>query len=114
MISVGDTVWIEDDDERELDEVNLAKLRITDINQNVFPNIAKRYYRLENGQWYSEDSVFVNKKDLVESLIEQNKENQEELVLDIEAVIHELEDLKEKARLFGTRQDVLKKLKETI
>jgi hypothetical protein len=114
MISVGDSVWIEEDDGYELDEVNLVQLRVIDINQDILRNSLVRYYRLENEQWHSKEEVFLNKKDLVNFLIEQNKESQEDLVLDIESIIHELEDLKEKARLFRTRQDVLEKLKETI
>ena len=113
MISVGDVVWIEDEID-ELDEVNLVQLKVTEVKQRAVLGVEGVFLKLEDGHWYAQEEVFLNKKDLVKHLIVQNKENQEELVLDIEAIIHELEDLKEKARFFGARQDVLQKLKETI
>jgi hypothetical protein len=114
MISVGDSVWIEEETGDELDDVCLAQLKVIEIKQRVLLGIEGVFFKLEDGNWYAREEIYLNKKDLVKSLIKQNKENQEELLLDIQAIIHELEDLKEKARLFGSRQDILNKLKETI
>jgi hypothetical protein len=113
VYNVGDNVWVEDDDECEPDEVNLTQLRIIDINESVVRNSVIRYYRLESNQWHLEEELYLNKKDLIESLIKQNTENQEELILDIQAIIHDLEDLKDKAGDLGARQGVLEKLRET-
>ena len=114
MISVGDSVWIEEDHGDEIEEVYLTQIKVIEIKQRVLLGIERVFFKLENENWYAREEIYLNKKDLIKSLTEQNSEHQKDLVLDIQALVHELEDLKEKARLFRTRQDVLQKLKETI
>jgi len=112
MYKLGDTVWFENYNVDD-DEVDLVEAKIVDTNEHKEKYRSNIYYRTDKSRgWFAESELFLTKKELARSLMEQIKEDEKELFEEIKALEEDIKTSKKHLKDMDRKYSTLSLIKD--